>query len=403
MTNFGPDSLLGWHVLIPPRRGRRVHLAGFPPGAAAFWTARRGETVVEDAARADLRLYLEPAGPVIPGPEGYASLGRGAPARLVGGHASPRLHLLLPAALPRLVLPLWDRSQIRRGLRLHRPGRVLPRVAARLAAAAPALMAGSAAAGRVLAIAHDRAPDFGAEAVLYLGTPGPARTTTILPAARDRILKRADTPEARLALSREATALERMRLTPLAARIPRLHAVSEGEHHAILDLEYRAPRAAPALRVEAAIVAFLAALARIDRAERPLASLPADWRARLPPALAAGAGSRPVPGHRAHGDFAPWNLAWTSDGLFVFDWEDSADWAPAFSDAFSYVLAPALHVARRPDPEHVTAAALAFARRVAAAGGGDPADIRLSWHLFLARRQALKPHPLLERLIGAGR
>ncbi len=90
--------------------------------------------------------------------------------------------------------------------------------------------------------------------------------------------------------------------------------------------------------------------------------------------------------HHAHGDFAPWNCTWTRQGLFVFDWEESKEQDLAFSDAFYYTVAPALHMQGKSDAHQTVRAALHLARRVADACGLGGVDLRIYLVLWLMQR-----------------
>jgi thymidylate kinase len=45
-----------------------------------------------------------------------------------------------------------------------------------------------------------------------------------------------------------------------------------------------------------------------------------------------------IPFHRNHGDFAPWNALISNNQLFLYDWEYSQEYAPAFYDIFHFIL-----------------------------------------------------------------
>jgi len=89
--------------------------------------------------------------------------------------------------------------------------------------------------------------------------------------------------------------------------------------------------------------------------------------------------------HRTHGDFAPWNCAWTSQGLFVFDWEESRENGLALGDAFYYSVAPALLVQRNASAIKTLQTVFGFADQVVEAGGMK-LDIRIYLALWLLPR-----------------
>lgn len=102
--------------------------------------------------------------------------------------------------------------------------------------------------------------------------------------------------------------------------------------------------------------------------------------------------------HRCHGDFAPWNCAWTDRGLFVFDWEESREQGLALGDAFYYVLSPFVHVQKNPDAGKVLAMAVEFATDVSTRSGlcagltpRCETDVRVYLALWLLDRLNLSP------------
>ena len=391
------DRLLGWHLLLPPRIGRRVHLHGFPRGAEEHWTHVRGEEVSDRPEDADFRLYWEPENAkVLPGPEGCAVVGDHVVLPAEGN--SGRLYALLSPKEPRLVLPLQNRRQLFRGLALHRPGRRAARAAVAVLSVAARLGVTAPLRRRFLWISGGELPSFGTDAVLYLGTAAADRKTTILPAAGGKILKHASGSLARSALRTEAESLRDMSSTALSQCVPQLLGLTEERASTILEQEYR-PRlgcfggSAPLTEIRR----FLERLAAIDRQERSLASfaevelgLSVDSTATMEPT---------VIGHRCHGDFAPWNVSWTSQGLFVFDWEESTAWAPAFSDAFYFIVAQALHVQRALRPQAVARDAQAFASQIAQKIDINPKEIPLYWKLWLSTQQKRRPAPLLAQML----
>jgi hypothetical protein len=392
------DRLLGWHLLVPPRLGRRVHLQGFPDGAAAHWQRQRNEEVVTQARDAELRIFWDPSpSEVHSGSEGCVVVGheRSIPRSKMAG----RDYVLLPPSDPRIVLPLQQQVQLLRGMSMHRPGRRIARLAMTSAKAFARLGFTAPLKQRVLWIAGVEVPDFGGDAVLYLGATDESRKTTILPGQSDSILKHGASSPARAALHREAEALRAMAETNLAGQIPQLIGIYDDVNTTMLQQEYRVrrPRFTRNLRAEAC--RFLAGMARVGWKKRALSSCIAGLHGFETVVAKMQSTGATVPGHRSHGDFAAWNMSWTKQGLFVFDWEDSVSWAPAYSDAFHFVVAPALHVARNPDPQKVSKVAKIFASEVARAAGLDIADIPLCWEVWLLEQQARIASPLLAQML----
>ena len=94
-----------------------------------------------------------------------------------------------------------------------------------------------------------------------------------------------------------------------------------------------------------------------------------------------------------------WNCAWTAQGFFAFDWEESRAWDVTLGDAFYFVVAPAMHIARLPNPLAVESQALALAEAVAKAADLPVEELRLNWALWLLQRMNQQPAPLYERLL----
>ena len=151
-----------------------------------------------------------------------------------------------------------------------------------------------------------------------------------------------------------------------------------------------------------AMIAFLGGLSRLNAAKEPLTNL----LAALPPGLCDGLINDTAEAcyalvarlqglaesgvalrvHRSHGDLAPWNCAWTNQGLFVFDWEASRAQDTALGDAFYYTIAPALLVQRKTKTQQTLTATLWLARQVAVAGEIAEVEVEVYLSLWLLSR-----------------
>ena len=362
------------------------------PADAQHWVAGARVVVIdaEGAAVSEWRKHLKASLPLV------------------------REYALLPAQNPRVVVPLTNRQHAVAALTVHRPGRRLARWGVGLARLLARIGSYRLLRRRVLIIATrgDETLPQGArlsgllpgtrEAIddfaLYLGTPDDNRKTVVLPlgaAQAQVLLKVASSARARDAVRNEAAALGALAMTPLAAQVPRLHRLVDSDSVVTLHQEYR-PRTRCQAGVEAhAVVGFLRQLAEVDAHFEPLAKV----LERLPKRKAAGltdeveAACVALEGNlqaladseisvrlqRVHGDFAPWNCAWTDKGLFVYDWEESKADGLALGDAFYYSIAPALLVKRNPNPLKTLQAALRFADKVIEASG-----IELDSRVYLA-------------------
>ncbi len=451
---MAPDSQLdyrfGWRWLLPIVRGEQILLLGFSAEDAAFWkrilvTA----SVTDDASKGTLwlvngqspdcvagldtahlrRLCVLGSGKVVAAWRGW----------MVGRFAEICDYALLPSGNPRVLVPLGKIDWVIQGLALHRPGRRVARAAvallkvlARVGIVRPLrarmLCIGSKDVGippQGLGQAGLASSDIGAPRrfALYLGTQDDNRKTVILPLGgrRQVILKQGQSPQAQASIRNEADALRAMGQTSLSAQVPVLFDLEDRDGQVTLHQEYRPRQPKPAQVMQRAAVDFLVELSLQGRRIQPLgdvlhqaglmtecearaAGLEAyAWlRERLDSMAVAG---ELVVGHRSHGDFAPWNFAWTAKGFFVFDWEESQPWDVALGDAFYTVLAPAVHVARSPEIAAVESDALALAAEVLERAGLGIGNIRIYWGAWLLHRMSRKPDPiseqLLERLVAA--
>jgi hypothetical protein len=131
--------------------------------------------------------------------------------------------------------------------------------------------------------------------------------------------------------------------------------------------------AAPASADRTALVAELAALAR-QHGQRELAL--GAW----------------------HGDWTPWNMASTSDGLLLWDWERFAGGVPVGFDALHYQLQSDV-VTARADPALAADGLVERAPDLLAPLGVGPAEARLTALLYLAE---LSARYLVDRQAEAG-
>lgn len=456
MFNALLDYRFGWRWLLPYVPGQTLYLAGFDAVEQAFWQesfssaewVREADQAVglivdADATAARGRTEGLLAGLPCTAVQWVAAAGTGKETSRWRRHLTTEFDViheygLLPASTPRLVIPLSKPSHAVAALGLHRPGRWSARLVARLAAAMAQFGVSFPLRRRVLLIAS-RSPSpwpigasqagapvylsgTGWDFALYLGTPDGNRKTVALPLggwAAEALIKMGESPQARQAIKNEAAALSYLaKAAPhpgcsLARQVPQMRGLVENEHGAALYQEYR-----PRLKVdedvlEAAVIDFLAQLSTIERRTRPLHEVLAGMTAAGDAEGGGGkdgAASRSlwswlhrraeegvtVYEHRSHGDFAPWNCAWTKQGLFVFDWEESRPRALAFGDAFYFALAPAVHVAGKFDPAQAQAKALRLAEQVAKRGGIKAPVIPVHFALWLLAREM--SHPAYTRL-----
>jgi hypothetical protein len=99
-----------------------------------------------------------------------------------------------------------------------------------------------------------------------------------------------------------------------------------------------------------------------------------------------------------HGDWAPWNMANTSRGLMVWDWERFASGVPHGFDALHYWLQAELKMWRR-NPQSAAAQCVAGAPQLLSPFGVDTPSARVTAILYLAD---LATRYLVDRQAQAG-
>lgn len=428
LTRVELDQRLGWRWLLPKVEGGALRIVGFSAAEAdvlmSSWHTGPapvlpigGEVVVINADTCSWsrgaceRQLRTAAAAVILGRTSRLARFR----RSLIGFSDVRDYGLLPLSRPRVVVPLACGRWTRAALALHRPGRPVARAAVALADRLTWIsMAGPLFGYRLRIATRDLRSDGSTRCdhALYLGTADENRKTVVLPlgpADPNRIRKVAASAVARESLSREANALQLLGQSAVADQVPRLLDFRRTGREAELEIEYRPRRVAPEARIRQAAAAFLARLGAMDVAEVSLY----DWliregltlvlnevgamRGAFDRMIASGAVLRL---QRGHGDFAPWNSAWTDKGLFVFDWEASRPHQLAFSDAFHYVVAPALLVDQRASPADVVAQALDFASIVAGKMGLPSVDLPTHLAVWLLATKVKRPAPLLDALLA---
>lgn len=436
------DQRLGWRWLLPDDDSGPTVLYGFDEEEVAVLTGtRRTSSSIDGAIPGSVVIInadcesLEPAtcASRIESARAVALIGRSPRLERWRGQlaefADVRDYGLLPSSQPRVVVPLARRRWTRESLVLHRPGRPVARAAVALARCLTWVGLAGPLFRRRLRIARRRveaaavrqfaSADFGqphaardCDFALYLGSADENRKTVVLPLgprAPDRIIKIGQTAAARASLQREADNLRALAQSTLADRVPRLLGFRVDEQEAALCIEYRRRRFARELRIREAAERFLAALGARDMMEIPLSK----WLDEEGLVLAVSrtetiksvfddvaSQGRALRLQRVHGDFAPWNCAWTDAGFFAFDWEESRPLQLAFSDAYSYVIAPALLLDRGADPGRVVDNGLDCARRVAERMSLPTDQLPLHLAAWLLIRATKQPDPMLDALMA---
>jgi hypothetical protein len=330
-------------------------------------------------------------------------------------------YALVPASNPRLVVPLTSSRHVVSALRLYRPGRRLARVAIWAAGAAARLHIYFFLRGHVLLVASRGAQKAPAGAILaqmalhigphirdyalYLGTTLGNRKTVILPLPDydpNTIAKVGATRGAVDAIRNEVLVLQELEQSSLASSVPKVQALVSSDDSLTVFEEYRERLQAPKATLRTAVAEFLTCLSTLNRDMRPLASLLGEMRNLGASTVSDQAGSACAPllerleslaktnvefyVHRNHGDFTPWNLFWTRQGLFVFDWEESRQHGVALDDAFTYMVIPAILVGRRFRPKETVSGAIQLGMQVAEQAGLNDLDASAYLALWLFDR-----------------
>ncbi|SFD91588.1 phosphotransferase [Nitrosomonas sp. Nm166] len=426
------DFRFGWRWLLPLQAGRDIRLFGFVAEEELFW--REAMQCKEDARYPEILLVNGTHCPEHSGPSDAeidaAHLVCVIANRTQGWHWRKRLKVafpqlreygLLPAGVPRVVIPLTTSQMAVTALGLHRPGRLIARLGLCLAGVLASVGNFALLRSRVLLIASRESTDIAKDAVqatgcarydkqvmdyaLYLGTPDDNRKTVVLPlgsSSPTAILKVAATSRAHASLKNEADALHILSKSSLAARVPKLYETIESNSTLTLYLEYQPRKLVNRQRMNEAVVAFLAELSQLSAVRVPLADLMPTLPAIVSEELheetvvayrklciqlqqLAESGAL-ISMHRCHGDFAPWNCAWTEQGLFVFDWEASKQRDLTFGDAFYYVTAPALLVQHNANAQAVLTATLQMSGKIAVAVNIDETEVEIYLALWLLSR-----------------
>ncbi len=441
-----PDALadhrFAWRWLIPVDGAASLHAVGLSQADAAY-LARELALPLAGHSSSDASVCVvdadaaEPPGArqdAVARAQVVCVFGRGSSVerwrRVVSRHGGlVRPYALLPAGAPRLVVPLGSAAHVDLALVMHRPGRLLARLAVDVARRLAQLgMTRPLRRSMLLIAARGAVTPLGArrcalsrhlpgsergDHALYIGSPGEERKTVVLPlgdGAPEAIVKIAATPPAVASLRREVETVRALGGTALAPYLPGCLAVQEGRELFAVYQRYRARRWVPSFVVSEAAVDFLAGLSAVRRGQHDLGG-EVDRVGRLGsaaapgwPRLAAALRARAAAGvvlwrHQSHGDFAPWNCAWTRSGLVVYDWEAAMEEDIAFSDAFHFHLAPARLIGTRRRPEALVRSGLAFAGRVAAAAGLSRIDLPAHLACWLMVRLAAQPDPFHAALL----
>lgn len=437
------DYRFGWRWLLPYVSGQSLYLGGFGKAEKAFWLETVSSSVwVQEPMQAEGWIIdtdgstpgeVEKMITALPyAVQWVVCSGTGKAVhrlqrQLACEFAAIREYGLVPAAKPRLVIPLAKSCHAVTALALHRPGRWTARLGIWLAAMLARCRLYFPLRRRVLLVAT-RAPSprpigalragcgvhlagVGSDFALYLGTPDENRKTVALPlkeAAPDMLIKMGESTQARQALRNEAASLAFLANYSLARQVPQVVELVENEHCVALYQEYRPRLYARPAEMEEAVIDFLVRLSTIEPSGRPLQEVLAAMPATSDILGLDGGGESAILSiwwwlqkraedgamvyeHRSHGDFAPWNCAWTAHGLFVYDWEESRPQSLAFGDAFYYALAPALHVDGKQKPSYIQARALSLAGQVARRGVVMTAEVKVHFALWLLGKQATHP------------
>jgi hypothetical protein len=406
------DYRFGWRWLLPESGRQTVYLYGFSGTELEFILSVYPElncvALPEDAdiwwlhEETDLITRLNECAPkqvVVIGSRPAIRAWR----RVLYGNYRSQRYGMLPADNPRIVVPLAPPRAVLEGLHLYRPGRLCARWASMVLGLAVRLGIFCFIEERQLLIANRTQTDLITPHTLYLGNPEPNRKTIALPympqESERRILKVAETTEARYAVEVEARTLRFLANSPVADRVPYVFNLQDDGKRLTLKMEYRARTRARNSQLYRAAHNFLVDLSLINREERLLKDVLTSMALKTPeeyessgfPTVANASlylqqradACDTVLEHLCHGDFSPWNCSWTNKGFFVYDWEMSRERAPALTDAFYFAVAPYILVPRSLTPKQAREKALHIGYAISKTLGIKNDTVSVYWYLWI--------------------
>ncbi len=202
--------------------------------------------------------------------------------------------------------------------------------------------------------------------ILYCGSDTAKRKITGLILLKDHpdlVLKVADTPEGKDAITCESTALNSLSTSSLRnMQVPQLLFEDEWAGYLIQvqsSLARQSKKQTSTL--EKQHFTALSALSHLDRRFlvfskttyfREIQQLSGQQKKELPRQIKAlikkisdeNFKQSPVLCHRVHGDFAPWNMSVAPNELMLWDWEDSIGDGIVFTDIFHFIIRKAILV-----------------------------------------------------------
>lgn len=198
--------------------------------------------------------------------------------------------------------------------------------------------------------------------VIYAGSTDKRRKITLMALAdgtkKPFVVKVADTNPAREAIIQESKALKRLADSPLCKQVPKTVLKETIWNDYLIQAQTLCVPgfSAQTFNLEPAHIDFLSQLSQLDRQWIPLNQTQL-WQQLITiqePVLNSEKTDpnsqkilkkllkldekQPIPCHRGHGDFAPWNIRWHKHTLHVVDWEESLPNQPAFLDLFHFTF-----------------------------------------------------------------
>lgn len=281
----------------------------------------------------------------------------------------------LPAAKPRIYIPLNSSRLRTKGLFFHSPGSLKAKAGLLIARTLSSLGIKSHLMRNVVSIFSASKNISGenslvgwisgkigygiSDLVVYAGSESERRKITALAIAEkggaDVVVKIADTQLATEAIRQESDALRVIVKTTLAGYVPKV--IFEGfyEKYYIQIQEALSPNGGQIGSLTDRHFEFLSELSKVGRRVCPLEKtsvwqkvkaqiedfdvddLPIEVARVADYVLSDKVASMKICCHRIHGDFAPWNIRVKHGKLFVFDWEDSIEDGLPFLDILHFI------------------------------------------------------------------
>jgi hypothetical protein len=276
----------------------------------------------------------------------------------------------IPDHSPRLFIPLDSINSVKTGLSFHRPGGRRSQLLASLLNWMVSFGVLMPLKRRAITIGWKRKAIITANVlqligedlninitspIIYTGSDSPKRKITVLLSNTGKynyIVKIADTAEGNGAIESETATLLSLSNSNIADVIPRIYFLKLVGNYKIQVQQLLANTGQTEITLTPSVIKFLTELSKINNGGTTFGCLsawqeikdkacstlfsPSAWKVYLSLCQLEVA-EYAIYTHICHGDFTPWNIKCTHDGIVVYDWEDSSQNALLGIDIFHFV------------------------------------------------------------------